>query len=304
MSHFTCSVDECWTNSLELFATWFALRSCWLWIFSTGLENIFTDIFTARLCIICVYVNTLCKSTFFVLAYIHTSLWVVEIKSAGSYSAVGSEEFAVCCYSCFQCYTSGERLVSWSNMRTCFRTVVTWPHWLLRMHTGHISLSVCLSCLPTVVAQRAGRVAVPRQASRLHFTLLCSTSFSRFSVPFFTPTFANFLALIALEDRIFWMHIFKIFLAPRPPLWEDTTPSRTPVLGPRPSCFLEVMVPHLWPSENKLLSPPQLITYTCSTAAVACMDVCSKNESVPVYITILYRHSVVCVHNLSSFIKT
>jgi len=68
--------------------------------------------------------------------------------------------------------------------------------------------------------------AVPQQASRHHFILLCCTSFSRFTVPYFTPTEANFLVLVAPEGRIWEANFQKCFRGDtQTPLTGGTTQS-------------------------------------------------------------------------------
>ena len=87
---------------------------------------------------------------------------------------------------------------------------------------------------------------MPRQASRRHFILLCSSSFSRFTVcTIFQPTEANFLVLTAPEGRILKENYHKFSLGAYP-ITQFTHPpkhmafacardSSTPLLGPRPS---------------------------------------------------------------------
>jgi len=102
--------------------------------------------------------------------------------------------------------------------------------------------------------------AMPRQASRRHFILLCSASSSSFTVPYFTPTEANFLALMAPEGRILKANFQKLSRghATRAPfcgIW--ATPSFTTCAVQAPHCWdpdycahSEDLVPHLCSSKN------------------------------------------------------
>jgi len=105
------------------------------------------------------------------------------------------------------------------------------------------------------VARRGTRVyrwglcpAAFRQASR-HFILLCRSSFSHFTVPYFTSTDATFLVVTAPQDRILKANFPKISVGNTPglPLREGAGlphPVAPPTARPLPA--RRTQVPHCW----------------------------------------------------------
>ena len=128
--------------------------------------------------------------------------------------------------------------------------------------------------LDCVLSVNPYALAVPREASRRHFCLLCRTSFSHFTLH--STTFhANRGQLFGAQGTrkpAFESKFSKIFRdnTPGPPCGRAapfrTHPSATfcfardsstPVLGSRPPYPLRSYgAPHLCPSKNKLLVPP------------------------------------------------